>query len=855
MSFKSEAAKVRGKISSGTFKKAAPSPFKGFFEQVSAGIIRADEAKRLEDIETRKENKRIARAVKAKQDAADALEVDQRRLASLYFTQTGRDKTPGNMAAVLSVVQDGKIKNIIELSETMNKFSTYTPGLTGQSQIVDEDLYNEMLTLTQEGTGSENPGIINQMEDGALTTIKPVARDPNSRSDTDGTKIDITPYKSGDTPGVITFTGEAPEDISEALANIDSKEDWTAAYNQADAMNAGPLRDRTLKALNKIKSQFEDNDKTSDQSEFFTGIKSDDDLEAKRIEIEAMPTGDLKTNRLARYNQLVKFRESAQQILDISSPQGEFFKGINTDVEFDRIKSIIDIMPDGALKTNRLTVYNKLLKAKNELDKENDKTGDISEFISGITSEAQWLAKNNEANAMNDGELKDRYLKALELIEQTYVDELPIPKFMTETLTSTNIISFGTELAVEIQKLESIPSDDRTLAQANRLLDYLARKSLIEKTDAAIEAAKEQPELKLTDVRADVTIETEDEFGRINPVTLYLTQTENGNWYDSATAKLYSPSETTKIGYNSDQLDTAGKFANQLKGDLNKPLTDLRTGTTSMSKTALSLDTFVKNNPAILTMVGGPVSEFLNRLQSEIGAIASALSGKNLSDAEFERQYFALANETSEGIVGENGRIYAQWKALNARHAFSFAKLALESSGQALSNFDYKNAVLINNTGTDYLTYSANIRKQTRIVIETAADKYSQLLNNNTLHKLALLNRPYKEMWMAGDLDTLLIDYVQNTNPEVLAWANDTEFSVAPNTRLPPENATGMGLEALLNDEIEMDAINAQIERFTPDTNPAVINGFIRKYGRRVFGSNATEQQLSTLRQALGLDE
>ena len=239
MSFKSEAAKVRGKISSGTFKKAAPSPFKGFFEQVSAGIIRADEAKRLEDIETRKENKRIARAVKAKQDAADALEVDQRRLASLYFTQTGRDKTPGNMAAVLSVVQDGKIKNIIELSETMNKFSTYTPGLTGQPPIVDQELYDEMLTLTQEGTGSENPGIINQMEDGALTTIKPVARDPNSRSDTDGTKIDITPLRSGDTPGVITFTGEAPEDISEALANIDSKEDWTAAYNQADAMNAG----------------------------------------------------------------------------------------------------------------------------------------------------------------------------------------------------------------------------------------------------------------------------------------------------------------------------------------------------------------------------------------------------------------------------------------------------------------------------------------------------------------------------------------------------------------------------------------------------------------------------------------
>jgi len=907
MSFKSEAANVRGKIAAGTFKKAAPSPFKGFFEQLSAGIIRSDEAKRLEDIATRKENKRIAREVKAKQDKADALEVSQRSLVNLYFTQKGHEKTATNIASVLSIVQDGGVENIIELTETMDKYSTYTPGITGQDPVIDQEAYDalkntslvtETVALPEEfpfkttnynyETESYDGGsrVINardlkrfatydgddekkreakvlaqQMidlglsDDGRLTTLKPVAREPDQRRAGDGFETDITPYKSGDTPGVITFTGEKPEDISDDVANIKNIADWNAANNKANAMNDSDYKDRLLKELAGIKGQFTTDPKTSDQSDFFAGLKTDADWKAIKTQIDSMIDGDLKTNRLARYNTLVKLKKINQDILDSNSDQSDFFKGMTTDEEYAAISSVIDSMTDSALKTNRRKIYEQLVAARDKRELENAATADISGFIAGITNEDQWTAKYNEASSMEPGIIKTRYLDELMKIKTSVADDIPKPKFMTETLTKQNIPSFLTEIETAIASLRAIPAEKRTLTQSNTLLAYIDRQTLINVTDKAFIAREEEPQLELTDRRATVTIEGTNSDGDNTPFDLYLTQTKNGNWFDANSGKTYGPNEIVKIGPDSDQLDQAGRFGNQLQATLTKPLGDLRTGTTSMSKTALALDAFVKENPAILTFIGGAASEFMVQLQNELSAIAQALRGRGLSDAQYEEEFINASIAAAENSsVMDNGRIYSQWKALNARHAFSFAKLALESSGQALSNFDYKNAVLINNTGSDYPTYSANIRLQTRIVLQTAADKYAQLLKNPN-HNIAMRIPVYKEVWDDTGLSTPLLDYVKDRDPEIIAWANDTAFPVANE---PPEdvnsNGNGVGLTEMLNNPVFADSIKVQMERLaSEDASESLINGFIQRYGRIAFGDNATAEQLSSLRTALGL--
>ena len=90
MSFKSEAAKVRGKISSGAFKQAAPSPFKGFFEQVSAGIIRSDEAKRQEELILKREKRDEKRRIKAAADAAELVAKKQTKLANFWLASNSQ---------------------------------------------------------------------------------------------------------------------------------------------------------------------------------------------------------------------------------------------------------------------------------------------------------------------------------------------------------------------------------------------------------------------------------------------------------------------------------------------------------------------------------------------------------------------------------------------------------------------------------------------------------------------------------------------------------------------------------------------------------------------------------------------
>jgi hypothetical protein len=65
MSFKTEAAKVRAGIASGSYKKKT-NPFQGFVDELAYGLKKQDEEKRQEERVKRQEARVAARATKAK---------------------------------------------------------------------------------------------------------------------------------------------------------------------------------------------------------------------------------------------------------------------------------------------------------------------------------------------------------------------------------------------------------------------------------------------------------------------------------------------------------------------------------------------------------------------------------------------------------------------------------------------------------------------------------------------------------------------------------------------------------------------------------------------------------------------
>ena len=148
MSFKSEASKVKANLAAGNYKEKT-DVFAGFFDELTYGIKKQDEAKRQEELESKREKRANDREILRQQKEQDKLEQAQNRLANLYFTTSGQDKTAQNKSSVLSVIKDGGITNIANLNTLMSKTSSYTPGRTQQD--IETQMSELQNDLSQDG--------------------------------------------------------------------------------------------------------------------------------------------------------------------------------------------------------------------------------------------------------------------------------------------------------------------------------------------------------------------------------------------------------------------------------------------------------------------------------------------------------------------------------------------------------------------------------------------------------------------------------------------------------------------------------------------------------------------------------
>lgn len=811
MSFKSEASKVKANIAAGNYKEKT-DVFAGFFDELTYGIKKQDEAKRQEELEKKREQRINDREILKEQKKADAIEKEYNRLANFYFKSNPNvQPTSANRSKIVGVIKSGNYDNLADLESYMSSRTTYIPGVSPAQDVAPGEVPFDMLDTV--GENAQTQDIIN-----------------NKPSD-----------------GSIEFTGKKPADISEFFKGIKNEQDLNAKISQINAMPNGALKDRYLAELSNIKDEgrFED--------------KSEDDIFRNT-------DGSFKTSAeiqiIGRNSKDPEIKNRALALTSTSIDPASMSR--------DDLVSKIALMKSEQATEEALRPFTIALEAKNALRTSDGATETNYTTMSAVNlnSVIKDMERENSLNALEPPHSTveiDRLKSILESKEDyPEVDADPLP-YMVNTITSGNIADFTANVEADLSKLNAIADEDLNEQQLLQKITLLNRQAIINKTSESFKKKTENKDLNLTDQIGFVTVKSVDKDGNEIPdsnVELYLTMTKDGLYYDPETGKSYSTDEIVSVSPTQEEIKDSVNAANQLNKTFTQPLLDLRTSSTTVIETALALDKFVQDNPQILTTIGGAGSELVIKIGEEIKSLVDLLSSQDLSTREFETRYNEELENIANKAVGEfesgtpvadNAAAFSQWTALNYRHAFAFAKLALDSSGQALSNYDFKNALTINNVGSTYQTYTKNIRTQTGLVVSTANKKYNEKLKNNPQHLLAMKYRPYKEVFEETNLDLGIDEYLLQNNPVASSWlASEPVSSIGGGSASSSVAEQGSGINTYMNDPELMSLSQGTYEGIMEITNPEQKNRYFKKYyenrAAAIFGTNYTPEQLSQIK-------
>jgi hypothetical protein len=808
MSFKSEASKVKANIAAGNYKEKT-DVFAGFFDELTYGIKKQDEAKRQEDLEKKRESRINAREILKEQKKADEIEKEQNRLANFYFKSNPNvQPTTANRSKLVGVIKSGNYNNLADLESYMSSRTTYIPGVSPAQDVAPGEVPFDMLDTV--GENAQTQDIIN-----------------NKPSD-----------------GSIEFTGKKPADISEFFKGIKTEQDLNAKISQINAMPNGALKDQYLAELSNIKNEGRFEDKSGDDI-----FRNSDGSFKTSAEIQI----------IGRDSKDPEIKKRALALTSTSIDPALMSR--------DDLVSKIALMKSEQASEEALRPFTIALEAKNALSDSDGATETNYTTMSAVNlnSVIKDMERENSLNALepphSTAEI-DRLKSILEGKEDyTEVDADPLP-YMVNTITTGNIADFTANVETELGKLNAIADEDLNEEQLLQKITLLNRQAIINKTSESFKKKTENNDLNLTDQIGFVTVKSLDDDGNEIPdsnVELYLTMTDDGRFYDTETGKYYSTDEIVSQSPTQEEFKNSISAANQLNKTFTQPLLDLRTSSTTVIETALALDKFVQDNPQILTTIGGAGSELVIKIGQEIDALVDLLSGQDLSTSEFETRYNERVQQIANKAVGEytsgtpvadNAAAFSQWTALNYRHAFAFAKLALDSSGQALSNYDFKNALTINNVGSTYQTYTKNIRTQTGLVVSTANKKYNEKLKNNPQHLLAMNLRPYKTAFEATNLDVGIDEYLVQNNPVASSWLASEPVPInGGGSASSSVEQKGVGVNSYFNNSASMErsqAVYNDILSFTDATQrEKFFKSFYELRAKIMFGTNYTPEQLS----------
>lgn len=261
--------------------------------------------------------------------------------------------------------------------------------------------------------------------------------------------------------------------------------------------------------------------------------------------------------------------------------------------------------------------------------------------------------------------------------------------------------------------------------------------------------------------------------------------TKNGQLYDVDRQKLI-PVDANPQSKNVKMIGAQASLLAQMNDKVLVPLTESRREMAYMLESAQRLEKFVDpaqgGKPEILTTVGGDVTRVIKRLENEYDALNTMFLG-----GSSEAEVFAHIDQ-SLGNLGETASIASQFQAEVLKFAYLYATVSLEQRGAGLSNTDFANALKIVQAGSDYRTFSGNLRARSKEGIGKVEGRISDI--TETSAQIKLLDQLDPSGKLSGGYKTSAQDYLTNrglgnmytyANSEVTAPIEDPTKTVPKN--------------------------------------------------------------------------
>ena len=475
-----------------------------------------------------------------------------------------------------------------------------------------------------------------------------------------------------------------------------------------------------------------------------------------------------------------------------------------------------------------------------------------AEMIAGVNSLPELAAFETSVALMEETDPRKAILTAeipkLRTKLEKFAPNAGQPDYMVDTVTTGNIADFTANVDAE---LKGMSKDD-----PNRMA-LLDRSLHLKTVQADFDAAKKNNS-KFKLLKSYQFIKYKDKDGKEKRVQVQLTDQGGlyyrGDFIDRENVISYEPT--------SDQIVEAVNLANKFTADFGDKLRQTKTDTITLVSTAKQLDDLVRANPDILTIVGGEGSTFISGLITELNQVAKAINGPQMSSAKLQEQLLTAGDQkirefvqnSTDSYVKNNAQAFYQFTALNLKHAFSFAKLSLDSAGMALSNFDFKNSLTINNVGKDYKTYSKNLRTMTSGVLRDATGRHDLLLENLEFN-LAMENDLIKQKMTGTDTIMPLSDFITRQLPDAVNWATSTVDGTTSGGTEDGSGGSGSTVlpdfNAFLNNPEELQARFALYRQVVADGDDEDLEKFYQRTANRFYGPNYTNDNLSFVKDSL----
>lgn len=411
---------------------------------------------------------------------------------------------------------------------------------------------------------------------------------------------------------------------------------------------------------------------------------------------------------------------------------------------------------------------------------------DINE--AGKTSETLLLFEDRLKDGELDGPDQQLYnaLKLLDSNPSGKFSKLDKMIFRDYSNNSNDRVKLRDTIELLDEQLKSYTDDKSSFLSDEKFMEYkrglLTLKAIEDAYSNDDKAKANELAFDLTNDYAEITL-----VGDKNPTQIRLTKKgnffiESGSRAGKVIARNSKDYVEGSLTPSTSQVEALSKLINR-NDDFSTKLSDLKTNSAKLVDSTVRLLGFVNENEAVLTI--GAFAAQADKIITGISQTLQLMKTSNtvneakiiedslrLGMAEFEEANKGKANYQQLAAT------YEQFLSLSLGHAFQYAALKLDSKGQALSNFDFKNSLTINNAGINFETYATNILNNVSDVVDKASVKFDDYLKNDMEHVGALKNKLYKETFEQTDLkEGGVKTFLENNYPQeyavVNAWMTD----------------------------------------------------------------------------------